>query len=80
MEKRYAILKNSNGAFAVESEWKDLNKAKAQFHKVCQNHWNAQDVIKATIMLCDEEFNLVEGYKETITHEVEPTVQPTEEA
>lgn len=79
MEKRYAILKNSNGAFAVVGEYTNLDKAKVGYHDACKIHWNASDVKKATIMLCDEEFNLVEGYKETITHEVEPTVQPTEE-
>lgn len=70
---KYGVIKVSNGAFAIESEWSDLDKAKARFHKTCETHWSAPDVKKATIMLCDENLNLIRDFKETITHEVEPT-------
>lgn len=75
---RYAIIKNINGAFTVDSEWGDLEKAKVKFHDVCKNLWNAQDVLSATVCIFDESMNLADGYKEIIKHE--PKVEaPTEE-
>lgn len=75
---KYSIVKNINGAFTVDSEWGDLDKAKVQFHGVCKNLWNAPDVLKATVCIFDENMDLVGSYKEYITHE--PKVEtPTEE-
>ena len=66
---KYAIIKCSNGAFTIDSEWTDLTKAKVQFHAVCQNLWNASDVVTAKIEIVDEQLNCVEGYAEFIKHE-----------
>ena len=66
---KYAIVKSSNGAFTIDSEWTDLTKAKVNFHAVCQTLWNASDVITAKVMIVDEQLNCVEGYKEFIHHE-----------
>ena len=78
---KYSILKVSNGNYFIESEgYTDLNKAKVQFHKVCQTLWNAPDVISACVMIADENLDAVEGYKEVIRHEaVENIVAQTEE-
>lgn len=68
---KYAIVKVSNGNYFIESEgYTDLDKAKVQFHKVCQSLWNASDVISACVMIVDENLDAVEGYKEVIRHEV----------
>ena len=74
---KYAIIKSSNGSFAIESEWSDLTKAKAHYHAVCQTLWNASDVVTAKVMIVDEQLNCVEGYKEFIHHEQteEPIVE-----
>lgn len=78
---KYSILKVSNGNYFIESEgYTDLNKAKVQFHKVCQTLWNAPDVTTACVMIADENLDAVEGYKEVIRHEaVENIVAQTEE-
>lgn len=69
---KYAIIKCSNGAFTIESEWTDVTKAKVQFHSVCQTLWNAPDVLTAKVMIVDEQLNRVEGYGEYIHHDPEP--------
>lgn len=67
----YAIVKVSNGNYFIESEgFTDLDKVKVSFHGVCQALWNAPDVISACVMIVDENLDAVEGYKETIRHEV----------
>lgn len=66
---KYALIKCSNGAFAIDSEWSDLTKAKVQFHSVCQKLWNAPDVLTAKVMIVDEQLNCVEDYCEFIRHE-----------
>ena len=65
---KYTVCKCVNGNFAIESEWADKQKAIAHFHKVCETHWNASDVIKATISLMDENLRVVNGYIEEVTH------------
>lgn len=68
---KYSIIKVSNGNYFIESEgYTDLDKAKVQFHKVCQTLWNSPDVITACVMIADENLDAVEGYKEVIKHEV----------
>ena len=82
----YAIIKVINGNYFIHSEGiTDINKAKTQFHGLCQSLWNADDVVTAKVMIADEQLDCVEGYKEFIQHEVQPTVveepneEPTEE-
>lgn len=78
---KYGIVKVNNGAFTIDSEYSDVEKAKVQFHKVCMNLWNAKDVIKATVMLVNENLVLVEAYKEIIEHpeEAPEAEEPTNE-
>lgn len=66
---KYCLLSCINGAFRIESEWGDLNKAKANFHAKCQTLWNAADVSKAHVMIVNEQLECVDGYKEYIYHE-----------
>lgn len=73
---KYAIIKCSNGAFAIESEWSDITKAKVQFHTVCRTLWNSSDVLTAKVMIVDEQLNCVEGYREYIFHEPAPEPEP----
>lgn len=68
---KYAILKVINGNYFIHSEGITvLENAKTQFHGLCQQLWNAQDVITAEVMIVDEYLNCVEGYREFIHHEV----------
>ena len=45
---KYSIIKVVNGNYFIEAEgFTDLDKAKVNFHGVCQTLWNAPDVITA---------------------------------
>lgn len=81
---KYAIVKVINGNFSIHAEGiTDLSDAKVSFHGLAQALWNAPDVITACIMITDENLDVVEGYKEFISHiepEPEPELEPEEEA
>ena len=69
---KYAILKCTNGNYAVHAEGiTDLNSAKAQFHGLCQALWAAHDVVTAAVRIVDENMDTVQGYQEFIRHEIE---------
>lgn len=67
---KYAILKVINGNYFIHAEGiTDIANAKTQFHGLCQTLWGANDVITASVMICDEQFRAVDGYIEFIHHE-----------
>jgi len=69
---KYAIIECINGNYFIRAEGiTSLDSAKAQYHARCQALWNAQDVIKATVQIVNEDLDYISGYKETITHEAE---------
>ena len=77
---KYSIIKVINGNFFIHAEGiTDLTAAKTQFHGLCQTLWDAPDVVTAYVMIADEQLDAVEGYKEFIHHEVQPTVEPETE-
>lgn len=66
---KYAIIKVINGNYFIHAEGiTDKASAKTQFHGLCQTLWNAPDVITATVIIADENLDVVEGYKEFISH------------
>lgn len=67
---KYAIIKMINGNFFIHSEG-ITNKAaaKTQFHGLCETLWNAPDVERAYVAIVDEQLDVVENYKEFISHE-----------
>lgn len=68
---KYAVISNSNGTFKIESEWdNDLTGARNSFWDKCKAYNNALDVVKATIELVDENYDIVEGKVERISHPV----------
>lgn len=68
---KFAVIQVSNGNFKIVSEWTDnLQGAKLSYHDTCKVLLNSPDVIVATVSILDEQLNIVEGYKETITHVV----------
>ena len=68
---KYAIIKVINGNYAIHAEdITDAANAKVNFHGLCQTLWNAPDVITACVMIVDENLDVVEGYKEFITHAI----------
>jgi hypothetical protein len=69
---KYAIVKTINGDYFIDSEgFTDVDKAKVKFHGVCQALWNAEDVVTASVAIVDENLDVVQGYKEFISHVVE---------
>ncbi len=69
---KYAIIKVTNGNYAVHAEgMTDLNAAKVNFHGLCQTLWNAPDVITGAVRIVDENLDCVQGYQEYITHNAE---------
>ena len=66
---KYAIIKVVNGNYFVHSEGiTDLDAAKVGFHGLCQQLWNAPDVITAAVRIVDENLDCVQGYQEFISH------------
>lgn len=75
----YAIIQVVNGNYSVVAEGiTDIDIAKVQFHNLCAALWNAPDVIAACVMITDTNLDVVQGYKEFISHP-EPVVEPVEE-
>ena len=72
---KYSVLKVVNGAFSIDSEWSDVDKAKVQFHKVCMVLWNASDTHTAMVAIVDESLSVVNSYKEYIYHDVPEEVE-----
>lgn len=73
---KYAIIKCINGNYSVHAEGiTDPANAKTIFHGLCQTLWNAPDVITAHVAIVDEQLDVVEGYKEYIHHEPQPSVE-----
>lgn len=74
---KYGIVKVINGNYFVHAEGiTDVTSAKTQFHGLAQTLWNASDVITAEVMIADENLDPVEGYKEHIKHQPQPTPEP----
>ena len=69
---KYAIIDVVNGNYAIRAEGiTDLNNAKTQWHGRCQALWNASDVQTACVMIVNENLDVVQGYKEFISHPID---------
>lgn len=66
---KYAIIKVINGNFSIHAEGiTAIESAKTNFHTLCATLWNAPDVMKACVMIVDENLDVIPGYKEFISH------------
>ena len=69
----YAVIKIVNGTFSIDSEWNENQTgAIVKFHSVCGTLWNEVTVKTATVEIIDNQGDVVQGYKEFITHNFEP--------
>lgn len=75
---KYSVIKVVNSNFGIVSEHGDLQSALVKYHDTCKIHWNAPDVLEATIAIVDENLDTIPGYKEHIHHEPQ-TQEPTEQ-
>ena len=68
---KLAVIQCSNGSFSIVSEHgEDKRAAIVAFHERSKILWNAADVITGEVAIVDEQLDVVEGYKEYITHEL----------
>lgn len=65
---KYAIVQVVNGNYSITTETADINAAKVQFHNLAAALWNAPDVVTACICILDENLDVVQGYREFISH------------
>ena len=76
---KYSVVKVVNHNFAIISEHVDAQSAIVNFHDQCKIHWNAPDVLDATIAILDENLDAYQGYKEHIHHDEVATEEAVEE-
>lgn len=75
---KLAVIQCVNGSFSIVSEHGDNKQAaRLAYFERCKILWNAADVITGEVAIVDEQLDVVEGYKEFISHEV--TVAPVVE-
>lgn len=72
----FSVVQNVNGANSIAAEGLDYNGAKVNFHRICQNLWNASDVKTATVKIMDDTLNTLDGDTETIVHVQEQAEEP----
>ena len=66
---KYAVIKVINGSYTIHAEGiTSVNAAKVSFHGLCQTLWNAPDVLTASVAIVDENLDIVQGYKEFVSH------------
>lgn len=75
---KYYVMHISNGDLQIPSitEWGNLDKAKAKFHEVCNTLWGEDSVITGYVVILDNQFDIVEDYKEYINHNSQPESTP----
>lgn len=77
---KYGIIKCLNGNYVIHAEgYTAIESAKVEYHNLCKTLWNAPDVITAHVMIVNEQLDCVEGYKEYIHHDPQPTPEPSAE-
>lgn len=67
---KYAVIAVTNGNYNVHAEGftDNLDGAKVNYHGYCEALWNDSETTSATVMIADENLDVVEGYKEYIHH------------
>lgn len=74
---KYAVASVTNGNFAIHSEHgTNLVGAKMEWHSYSRALWNDPATTTAMVIIVDENLDVVEGYKEYISH---PVPVPVEE-
>lgn len=70
---KYYVIYVSNGTLQVDkiTEWSDLNSAKVKYFDICKILTNEKSVETATVKILDSQLDVVEDYKEFISHPVE---------
>lgn len=67
---KYAIIRCTDGNFAIHGEYPNLKAAKVAFHQLSAALWNDAGTTRAMVMIVDENLNNAEGKYEDINKEV----------
>lgn len=67
---KYAVIAVTNGNYNIHAEGftDNLDAAKVNYHGYCQDLWNDSTTRTAEVAIVDENLDVVEGYKERISH------------
>ena len=65
----YAVIKVTNGNYAIHSEGQTADAAKVSYFGLCQALWNDSATRDACVMIVDTNLDTLPGYKEHIRHE-----------
>ena len=79
MDIRYAVLTVTDGNFLIRSEWGDKDVAKKAYFSLASALLNDTGFSEGYIAIIDSNLDVVEGYKEHITHAVVNEPVETEE-
>ena len=64
---KYAVLSCRNGTYHVDAEGiTDIKTAIVAYHDICKTLWNAPDLLTGCVIITNEQFYAVEGYREEI--------------
>ena len=78
---KYAVITITDGNFLIRSEWGDKEGAKKAYFSLASALLNDTGFSEGYIAIIDSNLDVVEGYKEHITHvvnEPEPTPENQE--
>lgn len=73
---KYAIIKYTDGNFAVHGEYSSIEAAKVAFHQYSAALWNDPGTTNAVVKIVDEQLDCAEGYRESIHRGQEQTNEP----
>lgn len=66
---KYAVIAVTDGNYNIHAEgFTEVDKAKVNYHAYCEALWNDTTTTSATVAIVDENLDIVEGYKERISH------------
>ena len=66
---KYSVIKVVNGNFAISTEHGDNKEgAVVAYHSLCAALWNDTSEVTATVSIMDSNLDVVDGYREFISH------------
>lgn len=68
---KYAVIAVTDGNYNIHTEHQDVNAAKVEYHGYCKALWNDPNTTSAMVAIVDENLDVVERYKEYISHPTE---------
>lgn len=76
---KYAVITVTDGNFLIRSEWGNTEGAIKEFHSLASALWNDTGFTEGYVAIIDSNLDVFQGYKEHITHEPVPVVEPVDD-